>query len=609
MRTAWIFRGLGGLTAALPLAVATAASAFPSYGTSADSICTANGWVPARPFNPNGGNANDPAQVNCGLCHSNAANPGGSFSAAGDQFRRSGRTDVTSFCTPLAANQPPVFSPLGAQSAVVGQLFELAVAAQDPEGGPLLLTVSNAPSGHLFGDAGNGSGSFRWTPSALQLGSHTLRFHAADTGSPMAVATLDVAVAVGPAANLPPVLAPIGNQQLDPGAALAFTLSAVDPESQPLDYSATGLPVGALLTGADFRWTPDATQVGQQRVTFTVMDAGTPVATDSETITISVGAINRPPVLAPIGDRQGPPGSELRVAVTASDPDRNHIALNCAGLPATASFSDRGDGGGELLWLPAVPERASVSCSATDSGAPPESDSESFTLAAVDPASGAAPLLEDAYWKQGERVGKLRVRGSIAPVTAVGPAREGEPGARGAEIEVFALRADGSAVLLGSGRTKRSGRFRLTLEPFVAPCSVAVASAGAISAAIPVRNAPAGCDAALQLRVRARFDCEDSELRVAGSRGPVGGQVVVSDADSGEGLAVLPVAGRKGLFAGAIAVTQAPRALTLRAESGGASWSLAEPLPIAADAECASGSLAPEPVRVRETERERRGDD
>lgn len=428
----------------------------------------------------------------------------------------------------------------------------------------------------------------------------------------MAVATLDVVVAVGQAANLPPVLAPIGNQQLDPGQTLAFTLSAVDPEAQALSYFATGLPTGAQLVGANFSWTPDTTQIGQHPVTFRATDAGTPAASDSEAVVISVGRINRPPVLAPIGNRQGPVGSELRFALTATDPDGDPIVLTCTGLPAAATFSDFADGSGELVWLPTLAARADVSCSATDLGTPAESDSERFVLAAVDLQSGAVPQLESADWSQGERAGKLRVSGSLPAMTA--GARMSRP-----SIDVFGFSSDGSAVLLGSGRAGKGGRFRVALEPFVAPCSVAVGVGDVMGEAISVRNAPAGCDTDLLTRARAELSCDGSELRVFGTRGPVGGQVVVSDADGGERLASFPVSDKRGSFGGIATVTSMPSTLMLSVEVGEASWSADEPLSVQMDGdECGvdddEGEADDErsvvlPVRQREGERRSRGDD
>ena len=573
MRGGRMSSGLAGRACVWVILYASAATALPTYGTFVDTTCTAMGAVPAKPFNPNGASANNASQVNCGLCHTNARSPNSSLTTNGDQFRRSGHTDVSPFCARPVANQPPIFTPVAAQSATVGQAFSLAVSARDPEGGMMLLSVGNGPTGSTFSDAGNGSGTFRWTPSAADLGAHTLTFHAADTGTPMAVANLDIVVAVGQAANRPPVLAPIGNQQLDPGQTLAFTLSALDPEGQALSYSATGLPTGAQLVGANFSWTPDTTQIGQHPVTFKVTDTGTPVASDSEAVVISIGRINRPPVLAPIGNRQGPVGSELRIALTATDPDGDALVLACMGLPADAMLTDGGDGTAELVWLPTLAARADVTCGATDLGTPPESDSERFVLAAVDPQSGAAPRVEDAEWSASGHSGKLRVRGMLAPMAA--GSRTSRP-----ELDVFAVFQDGSSTLLGSGRAGKGGRFRIALEPFIAPCSVAVGAAGAMGEAIPVRNAPAGCDTDLLTRARTELSCDGSQLRVSGMRGPVGGQVVVSDAAGGERLASFPVSDRRGRFGGIANLTSVPSDLTLSVEVGDASWTADEPQPV-----------------------------
>lgn len=576
--------GLGGLI----LLGAGSATAFPSYGTFVDTTCTASGLVPAKPFNPNGGNPNSASQVNCGLCHTNASSPNGNLTTAGDTFRRSGHTDVAPFCAAPVANRPPTFSPVGAQNVLVGQLLALSIVAQDPDGNAILLTVANAPTGSTFTDAGNGSGSFRWTPTSTQLGAHTLTFHAADTGTPMATANLDVAIAVGQAANLPPVLAPIGNQQLDPGMTLAFTLSATDPEGQALSYSATGLPLGAQLVGANFSWTPDASQIGQHPVTFRVADSGTPVASDSESVVISVGRINRPPVLAPIGNRQGPVGSELRVMLTATDPDLDAIVLSCTGLPVDATLTDHGDGSAEIVWLPSAAARADMTCSATDIGTPPESDLERFVLSAVDAQTGAAPMLDEAVWSLEGDGGKLSLRGTLpTPPSALrsSPTRTGAR-LRRVELDVFAVLSDGSTVLLGSGQGTRGGRFRITLEPFMAPCSVAVGSGGVTGEAMAVRNAPAGCDTDLLTRARARLSCDESQLDVSGTRGPLGGQVVISDEDGGERLGSFPVSNRSGRFEGSIGLTSTPSALVLGVEVGESSWMLDEPLSVQRADDC-----------------------
>ncbi|MEZ4333196.1 MAG: Ig-like domain-containing protein [Myxococcota bacterium] len=564
-------RGSGGWLFALALLGAAGASAFPNYGTSVDSTCTANGWVPARPYASSGSD--------CGLCHTSASNPGSSLTPAGDQYRRSGHADVTPFCSAPAANRAPSFAPIAAQTATVGSPFALTVTATDPDGDALLLSAGNAPSGSSFVDDGNGTGRFSWTPTAAQLGAHAVTFHVTDTGTPMAVASLEVSIAVGQAVNRPPVLDPIGNQQLDPGQTLDFTLSATDPEGQSLAFSATGLPAGAALLGADFAWTPDATQIGQHTIVFTVTDTGSPAASDSETVVFTVGRINRPPVLSAIGNRQVQVGSELRVGLTATDPDADPIALDCTDLPVDAVFTDFDDGTAEIVWMPSAAARSSVTCTATDTGAPPEQDAETFTLSAVDATNAALPTLETASWRIARGGGRLAVRGTL-PTTEAGP-RGGRP-----TLDVFAVLGDGMPVLLGSRAGQRNGSFRFELDPFIAPCAVAVASGGVMSEVVDVIGAPSDCDTDLRTFARARNACDGSTLVVAGARGPIGGRVVVSDAIDGAMLGVFDVSDRNGRFGGRLNDVGVPAEVGLRAEVGGLSWSLATPLPVSRDRRC-----------------------
>ena len=89
--------------------------------------------------------------------------------------------------------------------------------------------------------------------------------------------------------NQPPVLNPIGNKAVNEGQNLAFTLTATDPNGDPLIFSASGMPSGATLTGANFSWTPSNAQAGAYTVHFEVSDGS---VVDSEDIVITVSDVN-----------------------------------------------------------------------------------------------------------------------------------------------------------------------------------------------------------------------------------------------------------------------------------------------------------------------------
>ena len=543
--------------------LAGSAGAHPTYGVYVDKTCTANGWIPAKPFNPTG------LMGNCGLCHTNAQSPTRSLTPAGTQFKASGHTDVTPFCSPPATNQPPHFDPVAARTATVGALYTLTVRAGDPEGDLILLTVSNAPAGATFVDAGNGTGTFYWTPAPGDVGSHTVTFHAADTGTPMGVAALDVPIAVGQGVNNPPVLAPVGNRNADVGVDLVVALSATDADGDALTFAAIGMPAGASLVGNEFHFTPDASQVGVHPVTFSVTDAGNPPAMDSERIAITVGATNHPPVLAPIGNRSAVVGTATQIALSATDPDGDALALACAGLPGDAAFNDFGNGTGVIDWSPASAATSLVSCTATDGGSPPLADAEAFTLTATPETpvpDGASPVIDDARWIA--RDATLLVRGHW----------DGGSGAV-QPIAVYGMASDGGSYLLGNTRS-RGGAFATEIKPFIAPCEVAAGTDGNPGAVAVVTGAPRDCGQTLLTRARAEIECEHGVLHLEGRRGPIGGAIVLVDGTTGADLAQVPVRGRGGEFSFEGIVGSAPRRLQLRAELGAASWQLAEPIPV-----------------------------
>ncbi len=102
-------------------------------------------------------------------------------------------------------------------------------------------------------------------------------------GQPVETTVVSGSVAV----NQAPELAAIGAKSSNEGEILTFTVSATDPDDDPLVYSAAGLPGGASFDSGSrtFSWTPRYDQAGVYSVHFEVSDG---TSTDSEDITITV---------------------------------------------------------------------------------------------------------------------------------------------------------------------------------------------------------------------------------------------------------------------------------------------------------------------------------
>lgn len=116
----------------------------------------------------------------------------------------------------------------------------------------------------------------------------------ASAGDPLRLTARDLAgnlsapvEALVPQPNRPPVLAPIGNQQIELGRTLSFVVSATDPDGDGVFLAANPMPSGASLDTAagQFRFRPGVGQTGAFTIEFAASDGE---LADTETVTITV---------------------------------------------------------------------------------------------------------------------------------------------------------------------------------------------------------------------------------------------------------------------------------------------------------------------------------
>jgi hypothetical protein len=121
-------------------------------------------------------------------------------------------------------------------------------------------------------------------------------------------------------ANLPPVLAPIGNKTAAEGQQLTFTISATDVDADPLVYSATNLPAGASFSPATktLSWTPSFTQAGvYPGVHFEVTD-GTDTDSEDIQITVSEGTLGPKQVVLKAKPKKVEKGKKVKIRARVS---------------------------------------------------------------------------------------------------------------------------------------------------------------------------------------------------------------------------------------------------------------------------------------------------
>ena len=276
-----------------------------------------------------------------------------------------------------SANHLPDLSAMTNRQISAGQRLTVTVSATDVDGDSLTYSASGLPSGATFsGD------TLTWTPTDAQAGTYYVAFEVTD-GQFYDSETITITVeGTGDGGNHQPSLAGIGNKSTPENTPLSFSISASDPDNDPITYSATGLPSGASFSGQRFAWTPTYAQAGAYLATFIASDGQTQ---DTETITITVVNVNRAPILSSVGNQSVDENAALTFAVSAHDVDGDTITYSASGLPSGASFA-----GGSFNWTPATGQVGAhdVTLIASDGEL---QDSESITLYVVTTGPEASP--------------------------------------------------------------------------------------------------------------------------------------------------------------------------------------------------------------------------
>ena len=172
----------------------------------------------------------------------------------------------------------------------------------------------------------NADGSYTYTPNANFHGTDFFTYKANDGLLDSNVASVVITVN---SVNDPPVLSVPGNQSVNEGQSLSFTVSGTDVDGDTLTFGATGLPAGASFNSAtqSFSWSPTFSQSGNYSVSFNVSDGNG--GSDLKSVSITVNNVNRPPT-ANAGPDQTVDGTlsgggSVTLTGSGSDPDGNPI--------------------------------------------------------------------------------------------------------------------------------------------------------------------------------------------------------------------------------------------------------------------------------------------
>jgi|GEM_PF-277354 len=248
-------------------------------------------------------------------------------------------------------NFPPDLAAPAAISIPEQSAFQQVLSASDPEGDSFGFSLSpNAPAGAAISQ----TGLFTWTPSNAQgPGVYTFDVIVTEFSAvprtdqeSWTITVLDV--------NDPPVLTVPGTVTIPEEALFQTTLTATDPEGDPLAFSLSGAPAGATISPSGaFSWTPSDAQGGAS-YTFEVVvrESNVSAEEDRRNWTIIVDDVNDPPVLGAVSHA----ATLTEHAVwtwqmpAATDPEGGAITLQLSGGVPSGLVLDPASGW--LRWQP-----------------------------------------------------------------------------------------------------------------------------------------------------------------------------------------------------------------------------------------------------------------
>jgi len=233
--------------------------------------------------------------------------------------------------TVTPANDPPV-----AQNQNVNTIEDTAVGitlvATDVDLDTLTYSIVQQPSSGVLSGS---PPSVTYTPNPNFSGNDSFTFRANDGSVDSNVATVSISVG---ATNDPPV-AQNQNVNTDEDTPVGITLVATDDDGDTLTYSIAQQPSNGVLSGAapNVTYTPNANFSGNDSFTFFAND-GT-VNSNTATVSISIGAINDPPVAQ---DQPGVTTDEdtpVGITLVATDDDGDALTYSIVRQPADGTLS------------------------------------------------------------------------------------------------------------------------------------------------------------------------------------------------------------------------------------------------------------------------------
>jgi PKD repeat protein len=237
--------------------------------------------------------------------------------------------------TVLCAGRPPVLNQPANMAVNEGSTANQPLTATDPDGNPLTFSKVSGPTyvtvTTTSPGAGTATGNVNVSPGFSDAGTAAASVRATDSGSCPGSDTKSFTITVNDV-NRAPVLAQPANMMVTEGSTANQTLSATDPDGNPITFSKVSGPTYATITTTNpstgnVNLAPGFSDAGTATVVARASDNGSPPLTNDKSFTVTVNN-------SCIGVRLNQPSN---MAVNeASTADQTVTGVDgCDGLPLT----------------------------------------------------------------------------------------------------------------------------------------------------------------------------------------------------------------------------------------------------------------------------------
>ena len=243
-------------------------------------------------------------------------------------------------------NRPPDLVPPGPMIVNEGQTLDQPLNASDPDGDPLTFHLGAGPTFASVTTLSPILGNLHLAPGFDDAGTYSAGVSARDPFNAESVSGVFITVNN---VNRPPVLTQPVDMTVSQGATADQTLSATDPDNEPLTFQLVGTLLFATVTTTtpttgNLHLAPSAAEpTGTYSATVATTDGA---AFDQKQLTVTVVRTDHAPVLAPPVDMTVSENATADQALSATDEDGDPLTFHPVAGPSYMTVTTTSPGTG-----------------------------------------------------------------------------------------------------------------------------------------------------------------------------------------------------------------------------------------------------------------------